>query len=59
MQGVNITGLAEKYGVKFETIKSGEYKDIMSSTREMTEEERTILQEMIDNSYAWICKSHC
>ncbi len=56
MQGVNITGLAEKYGVKFETIKSGEYKDIMSSTREMTEEERTILQEMIDNSYAGFVK---
>ncbi|WP_338472083.1 signal peptide peptidase SppA [Niallia sp. XMNu-256] len=51
MQGVNITGLAEKYGVKFETIKSGEFKDIMSSTREMTEEERTILQNMINNSY--------
>lgn len=56
MQGINVSGLAEKYGVSFETIKSGEYKDIMSSTREMTEEERTILQEMIDNSYAGFVK---
>jgi len=51
MQGVNYAGLAEKYGVKFETIKSGEFKDIMSSTREMTDEERNILQNMINNSY--------
>ena len=51
MQGINYAGLAEKYGVKFETIKSGEFKDIMSPSREMTEEERNILQEMINNSY--------
>lgn len=51
MQSVNYAGLAEKYGVKFETIKSGPHKDIMSPTREMTEEEREILQSMIDNSY--------
>ena len=51
MQGINYAGLAEKYGVKFETIKSGEFKDIMSPSREMTDEERKILQEMINNSY--------
>ncbi|AIM15897.1 signal peptide peptidase SppA [Neobacillus sp.] len=51
MQGINYEKLAEKYGVEFVTIKSGEYKDIMSPTREMTEEERQILQQMIDNSY--------
>lgn len=51
MSGYNFEGLAEKYGVEFVTIKSGPYKDIMSSTREMTDEERGILQTMIDNSY--------
>lgn len=51
MSGYNFEGLAEKYGVEFITIKSGPYKDIMSSTREMTDEERDILQTMIDNSY--------
>lgn len=51
MQGINYAGLAEKYGVKFETIKSGQYKDIMSPTRDMTEEERKILKEMVNNSY--------
>ncbi|MFJ7637567.1 signal peptide peptidase SppA [Peribacillus sp. NPDC097225] len=51
MQGYNYEKLAEKYGVEFETIKSGTYKDIMSPTREMTNDERKILQNMIDNSY--------
>lgn len=51
MQGYNFAGLAEKFGVEVVTIKSGPYKDIMSSTREMTEEERKILQNLIGNSY--------
>ena len=51
MQGINFGELAENYGVKFETIKSGQYKDIMSQTREMTEAERDILQTMVDNMY--------
>ncbi|WP_299739282.1 signal peptide peptidase SppA [uncultured Rossellomorea sp.] len=51
MQSINYSELAEKYGVDFVTIKSGPYKDIMSPTREMTDEERKIIQSMIDNSY--------
>ncbi|MGM0838123.1 MAG: signal peptide peptidase SppA [Bacillota bacterium] len=51
MQGVNYKELAEKYGVKFETFKSGPYKDIMSPTKDMTDEERQILQTMVDNMY--------
>lgn len=56
MQGVNYAGLAEKYGVDFVTIKSGPYKDIMSPSREMTEEEKQILQSMINNSYEGFVK---
>lgn len=51
MQSVNVAELAETLGVKAETIKSGPYKDIMSATREMAEEERMILQELINESY--------
>ena len=51
MQGYNYEGLAEKIGIETVTIKSGPYKDIMAGDREMTEEERAILQSMIDNSY--------
>ncbi|MFJ5758318.1 signal peptide peptidase SppA [Neobacillus sp. NPDC093182] len=56
MQGINYEGLADKYGVDFVTIKSGQYKDIMSPTRQMTEDERQILQSMIDNSYEGFVK---
>ncbi|MRX71724.1 signal peptide peptidase SppA [Bacillus lacus] len=51
MQGINYSGLAEMYGVEFNTIKSGPYKDIMSPAKEMSEEERDILQSMVDNAY--------
>jgi len=52
MQGFNIAGLMEEWGISEQTVKSGVYKDIGSMTREMTESERDILQSMIDNSYA-------
>ena len=51
MQSVNYGELAERYGVDFVTIKSGPYKDIMSPTREMTEDERALLQDMLNDSY--------
>lgn len=51
MQSVNYGKLAKDLGVDFPTIKSGPYKDMMSSTREMKPEEREMLQEMIDDSY--------
>ncbi|MEH6940634.1 signal peptide peptidase SppA [Bacillus sp. JJ722] len=51
MQGINYEKLAEKVGIETVTIKSGPYKDIMSGTREMTAEERKIMQNMIDSSY--------
>jgi protease IV len=51
MQGYDLSGLTDKLGIEFNTIKSGEYKDIMSTFREMTDEERVLLQEMIDDMY--------
>lgn len=56
MQSVNYSELADKYGVKFETIKTGPYKDIMSGSREMTEGDRKILQSMVDDSYGRFLK---
>lgn len=47
----NIEGLFKKIGVKSEVIKSGKFKDIGSMTRDMTKEERDLLQAMIDDSY--------
>jgi len=51
MESVNYGKLAEEYGVEFVTIKTGPYKDIMSPTREITKDERAMLQEMINESY--------
>lgn len=51
MQLMNYDELAEKYGVDFVTIKSGPYKDMGSPTRDMTDEEEAILQEMLNDSY--------
>lgn len=51
IQSINYAELADKLGVKWQTIKSGPHKDIMSPTRELTEEERAIMQSMVDNSY--------
>lgn len=44
--------LVKKIGLKFEVVKSGPHKDIGSPTRPMTEEERRIMQEMIDDVYS-------
>ncbi len=51
MGGVNLQELYKKIGVTSVLIKSGEHKDIMSSTRPMTEEEKEIIQSMVDEMY--------
>ncbi len=43
--------LTNKLGISQNVIKSGKYKDIGSSTRAMTTEERQLLQEMVNDSY--------
>ena len=45
----NLKGLFEKVGYEEMVIKSGKYKDIGSSSREMTHEEKEILQDMVDD----------
>lgn len=51
LQNVDISELAKEYGIDFNTIKSGEYKDILSPMRKMTEAEEELLQEMVDDMY--------
>ncbi len=48
---LNVSGLAEKFGVKMEVVKSGERKDIGSPYRAMTEEERRHFDAMIGQMY--------
>ena len=51
LRGNNLSKLLEKIGVKFETVKSGIYKDILSPDRSLSNEERQLLQSLIDSSY--------
>ena len=48
---LNFSDLLNKIGVKGVVIKSGSYKDIGNPTRPMTEEERKILQLLLDDTY--------
>lgn len=51
MQFANVEELLKKVGVKASVVKSGQYKDIGSPMREMTPDERIIIQELIDDIY--------
>ena len=44
--------LINKLDINSVVIKSGKYKDIGSSTRQMTEEERVLMQNIVDDSYS-------
>lgn len=48
-QVMDMGGLYEKMGIKVETIKSGRYKDMLSS--ELTGEERELMQALSDDIY--------
>jgi len=47
----NLEGLFEKIGYKSEVIKSGPLKDIGASNRPLSEAERALMQDLIDNVY--------
>lgn len=47
----NLKKLFDKLGIGMNVIKSGKHKDILASHRDISAEERQLLQEMIDSSY--------
>ena len=49
MPFMNVKDLVEKLGVKGMTVKSGAFKDIGSPLRDMTPQERELLQGVVDN----------
>ena len=51
MQTSNVEGLFQKIGVKMVPITSGKYKDIGSMYRPMTDAEKALLQDMVDDTY--------
>jgi len=53
---MNLEGLMEKVGIEAETVKSGDKKDIGSPFRKLTDEERALFQEIIDDFYRQFLK---
>jgi protease IV len=51
LRGNDLSRLLKRIGIRFETVKSGLYKDILSPDRALSEAERQLLQELIDSSY--------
>ncbi len=51
MQASNVEGLFDKIGVKVIPITSGKYKDMGSAFRPMTDAEKAILQDMVNDTY--------
>ncbi len=47
----NLESLFEKIGYKSEVIKSGPLKDVGASNRPLSDEERNLMQDLIDNVY--------
>jgi protease IV len=55
----NAAGLAAKIGITSNAIKSGPIKDVGNPLRDMTDEERAILQGLVDNFYSQFVKVVC
>ena len=51
LRGNDLSKVFERIGIRFDTVKSGVYKDILSPDRPLSPEERALLQELIDSSY--------
>lgn len=51
MKFTDLSKIYEKFGIKTETIKSGKFKDIGSIDRNMTQDEKNLLQATVDDVY--------
>ncbi len=51
MEFANLEELLKKIGLKASVVKSGQYKDIGSPLRDMTPEEKVIIQDLVDDIY--------
>lgn len=57
MQAPNYTDLANKIGIQTMTIKSGKFKDLGNPARKMTDDEKNLLQNLINDTYNEFAKS--
>ncbi|MCX6984889.1 MAG: signal peptide peptidase SppA [Lentisphaerae bacterium] len=57
MKFSNIEGLMGKIGMKAFTLKTGKYKDAGSPVRTMTDQDKAMLQDVIDNAHSQFVKA--
>jgi len=57
MEIPNIKGLMDKIGIETQVIKSGRHKDMASAFKALTEEERRILQRILDDVHEQFIKA--
>ncbi len=57
MEFANIEKLLEKIGVRGMVVKAGEYKDVGSPFREMSPQEKKLLQDVIDDVHSQFIKA--
>ncbi|MFY9484814.1 MAG: signal peptide peptidase SppA [Patescibacteria group bacterium] len=51
LQSVNVQGLFDKVGLQPVTFKAGKFKDLLSPTRAITDDERQLIQALIDEAH--------
>lgn len=57
LSSLNVHQLAEEWGVRDEVFKSGPYKDTLNPLKEVGDDEREIMQALIDESYEFLIDS--
>jgi protease IV len=57
MKFSNIEGLMDKIGMKAFTLKTGKFKDVGSPVRTMSEQDKAMLQSVIDSSHGQFVKA--
>jgi protease-4 len=54
---LEFTGLMEKYGISYEELRAGEYKEIGSPFKTLTQKERDIFQEKLEELHEYFINS--
>lgn len=57
MRFSNLEGLMEKVGMKAFTLKTGKFKDVGNPSKAMTDQEKAMLQQVIDNTHDQFVKA--
>jgi protease-4 len=56
MEHMDFAGLMDKLGVRADPVRSGKYKDVGSQFRQMSDEEKALLQQIVNAQYEHFLK---